>query len=170
MEKKQYRTWEQRGWYWSRVKKKASFISSGLMKTETDRSEETELFLSETFLLSLGLNLDNVEPDGLWQRSALADGHDISIRDSGECWRAVSGQVFVSLLESAVLLDVMKVVSSDYNCSLHLGRNNDTPIYIIIINITFIYLIQQRSWITTKVVNSCVGDLTIVIGNINPTP
>lgn len=105
------------------------------MKTETDRSEETELFLSETFLLSLGLDLNNVKPDGLGQRSALADGDDISFSDSGECWGAVSGQVFVSLLKSVVLLDVMEVVSSDHNCSLHLGRNNDAPIHIIIINL-----------------------------------
>jgi hypothetical protein len=41
----------------------------------------------------------------------------------------------VSLLESVVLLDIVQVVSSDNDGSLHLGRNNDTPIHIIIINI-----------------------------------
>jgi hypothetical protein len=41
----------------------------------------------------------------------------------------------VSLLESVVLLDVVEVISSDNDSSLHLGRNDDSPIHIIIINI-----------------------------------
>ncbi len=47
----------------------------------------------------------------------------------------MSGDVLVSLLESVVLLDIVEIVSSDDDGSLHLGRNNDTPKYIIIINI-----------------------------------
>lgn len=47
----------------------------------------------------------------------------------------MDGEVVVSLLESGVLLDVMQVISSDDNGSLHLSRNHDTPNNIIIINI-----------------------------------
>ena len=83
----------------------------------------------------LGINLDNVEADGLGKGSALTNGHDVTLLNPGEGGRAVSSDVLVSLLESVVLLDVMKVVSSDNDGSLHLGRNNDSPIHIIIINI-----------------------------------
>ncbi len=41
----------------------------------------------------------------------------------------------MSLLEPVVLLDVVEVISSDDDGSLHLGRNDDSPIHIIIINI-----------------------------------
>jgi hypothetical protein len=42
----------------------------------------------------------------------------------------------VSLFKSVILGNVMEVISSDDNCSLHLGRNDDSPIIIIIINKT----------------------------------
>lgn len=104
-------------------------------KTDTSSSsvEREGLLAGVGFLL--GVNLDNVEADGLGKRSALANGHDVTLLNTGESGRAVSGDVLVSLLESVVLLDVMKVVSSDNDGSLHLGRNNDSPIHIIIINI-----------------------------------
>ena len=83
-------------------------------------SEETELLLAGV-LLSLVLNLDHVEADGLGEGSALANSDDVTLLDSGESGGAVSGEVIVSLLESVVLLDVMKVVSSDDDGSSHLG-------------------------------------------------
>ena len=83
-------------------------------------SEETELLLAGV-LLSLVLNLDHVEADGLGEGSALANSDDVTLLDSGESGGAVSGEVLVSLLESVVLLDVMKVVSSDDDGSSHLG-------------------------------------------------
>ncbi len=78
------------------------------------------MFLDVTFN-SLGLELEDVESNSLGERSALADSHDITFLDSGECGRTVDSEVLVSLLESVVLLDVMEIVSSDDNCSLHLG-------------------------------------------------
>jgi len=42
----------------------------------------------------------------------------------------VAGEILVSLFESVVLLDVMEIVSSDDEGSLHLGRNDDGPIII----------------------------------------
>ncbi len=94
-------------------------------------SEEAELLLSALGLL-LGVELDDVEADSLGERSALADGDDVALRHTGESGGAVSGEVLVSLLESVVLLDVVEVVSSDDDGSLHLGRNDNTPIHIII--------------------------------------
>ena len=94
-------------------------------------SEEAELLLAGV-LLSLVLDLDHVETDGLGEGSALANGNDVTFLDTGECGGAVSGKVLVSLLESVVLLDVMQVVSSDDDGSSHLGRCNDAPTHIII--------------------------------------
>jgi len=85
--------------------------------------------------VSLSVNLDDVETDGLGEGSALTDSHDVTLLHTGEGGGAVSGEVLVSLLESVVLLDVMQVVSSDNDGSSHLSRNNNTPIHIIIINI-----------------------------------
>ena len=69
---------------------------------------------------------DDVEADGLGQRSALADGHDITDSKS-EGWGAVSSDGLVALLKPVVLLDVVKVVAADDDGVLHLGRNDDTP-------------------------------------------
>lgn len=90
-----------------------------------DRSsylEKNELLLGGTKDLVRG-NLENVEADGLAQRSALADGDDISFLDS-ETWADVDGDVSVSLLESVVLLDVVEIVSSDDDSASHLGGDN----------------------------------------------
>jgi hypothetical protein len=96
-------------------------------------SEEAELLLS-TEDFSLGIDLHDVESDGLGEGSALADCDDVTISHT-EGGGDVGGEVLVSLLEPVVLLDVMQVVSSDHEGSLHLGRNDDSPIHIIIINI-----------------------------------
>ena len=110
-------------------------VASGLHEViSKSASIEGEGFLTGTGLL-LGVNLDNVEADGLGEGSALANSHDITLLNTGESGRAVSGDVLVSLLESVVLLDVVEVISSDNDGSLHLGRNYDSPIHIIIINI-----------------------------------
>ena len=93
-----------------------------------DRSsylEKNELLLGGTEDLVRGY-LENVEADGLAQRSALADGDDVSFLNS-EAWADVDGDVGVSLLESVVLLDVVKIVSSDDDGAFHLGRDNQTP-------------------------------------------
>ena len=42
----------------------------------------------------------------------------------------------MSLFESVILLDVVEIISSNDDGSLHLGRNHDSPIIIIIINKT----------------------------------
>ena len=84
-------------------------------------SEESELLLDVTGFESFGLKLEDVESHGLGEGSALANGHDVTFLDSGESGGAVSSKVLVSLLKSVVLLDVMEVISSQDNSSLHLA-------------------------------------------------
>jgi hypothetical protein len=69
---------------------------------------------------------DHVEADGLGERSALADSDDVTDLDA-ERGGAVGGERLVALLESVVLLDIVQVVASDDDGALHLGRNDDTP-------------------------------------------
>ena len=68
-------------------------------------------------------NLDNVESNGLGEWSALSASHDISFLNI-ETWRAVDGSVVMSLLETIVLLDVVKVVSANNDGSGHLVGHN----------------------------------------------
>ena len=48
-----------------------------------------------------------------------------------EARRNMGGKVLMSLFKSVVLLDVMKIIPSDNNCSLHLhtlyGTSQDSP-------------------------------------------
>jgi len=67
----------------------------------------------------LALNSEHVESDCLGKRSALADSDDISWLNS-ECWGAMGLEGGVSLLESLELSDVVQVVSSDGDGSMHL--------------------------------------------------
>lgn len=87
--------------------------------------EEYELFLGgpEDFVRG---DLQDVEWDGLAQRSALSDGHDVSFLDS-EARRDVGGDVSVSLLESVVFSDVVQEISSDDDGISHLGRDDEAP-------------------------------------------
>ena len=88
-------------------------------------SEENENLLDVTFD-TLDLLSDNVEADSLGDWSALANGNDITDSES-EGWGAVSGDSLMALLESVVLLDVVKVVTSDYDGVLHFSGDHDTP-------------------------------------------
>jgi hypothetical protein len=66
---------------------------------------------------------DNVESNCLRERATLTDGDNVSIFHR-ESRRAMCRNVLVSLLETTVLSDVMQIVSSDDDCSLHLGRDD----------------------------------------------
>ena len=83
-------------------------------------SEENELLLdiSDDFL---GLELHNVESHSFGEWSALSYSHDVSFLYSWEGWGAMDRFVVVSLLESVVLLDVVEIISSHDNSSLHLS-------------------------------------------------
>jgi len=74
------------------------------------------------------LNSENVEADSLGERAALANCHNVAFLYSFEGGRAVSMHVFVSFLKPVVLADVVEVVSSDDNGSLHLGGDHNSPL------------------------------------------
>ena len=81
--------------------------------------EESELLLGGTEDLVL-LNLENVESHSLGKRSALSGGNNVTLLNF-EARGAVHSGVLVTLLETIVLLDVVKVVTTNDNCSRHLG-------------------------------------------------
>ena len=68
---------------------------------------------------------DDVELDSLGQRTALSNGDNVTLLH-GEAWGAVSVNVLVTLLETTVLLDVVKVITTDNNGALHLGGDDKT--------------------------------------------
>lgn len=72
----------------------------------------------------LDLLADDVEAHSLGERAALADGDDVTGLDA-ESGRAVSGDGLMALLESSVLLDVVKVIASDDNGPAHLGGDDN---------------------------------------------
>ena len=93
-------------------------------------SEKDKLFLDVSFN-SLGLNSQNIEPNSLGQRSALAYSHDVSFSESGESWGHMHWNVGVSLFKSIVLFNIVQVISPDHSSPLHLGWNHHAPIFII---------------------------------------
>lgn len=66
---------------------------------------------------------DDIESNRFGERAALSNGNDIAFFYR-EGWRAVHGNVLVTLLETTVLGNVMQVVSSHNNRSLHFRRND----------------------------------------------
>ncbi|KAH3678686.1 hypothetical protein OGATHE_000236 [Ogataea polymorpha] len=70
-------------------------------------------------------NLNNVESNGLGKWSALSNSHNVTLLNS-ESWRNVSSEILVSLLVSVVFRDVVQVVSSDDDGSVHFGGHNST--------------------------------------------
>ncbi len=68
--------------------------------------------------------LNDVESDSLGKRSALADGNDVTFTNVSESRRAVDGHVLVLLGETTVLGEVLKIISSNDQSSLHLVRDD----------------------------------------------
>lgn len=62
----------------------------------------------------------------LWYLPALTSNEDITFLD-GESGGDVNGDVSVSLFVSVVFSDVVEVISSDDDGSVHLGGNDQTP-------------------------------------------
>ena len=83
-------------------------------------SEHDESLSNVTFD-SLLLNSNDVESHGLGEWSALANSDDISGFGSTEAWGAMGWEVVMSLLESVIFLDIMKVISSENDGSAHFG-------------------------------------------------
>lgn len=76
-------------------------------------------------LTSSGSDLDDVESNSLGDWSTLADGNDVTNFNT-ESWGDVDWNVLVSLFVSVVLWNVVQVVSSDDDGTVHLGGDNDT--------------------------------------------
>ena len=91
----------------------------------SQRSEENEDLLDVT-LNVLDFLAENVEADGLGKGTALANGDDITGLDT-EGRGAVHGDVLVTLLESVVLLDVVKIITTDDQSAVHFGGDHNTP-------------------------------------------
>ncbi len=72
-----------------------------------------------------GVDLNNIESNSLRQWSALTNGNIVTLLNS-ETWRNVSSNILVSLFVPVVLWNVMQVVSSDDDSSVHLSRDNST--------------------------------------------
>ena len=89
------------------------------------RSEHAE-GLSDVTCNFLLLDSDSVESNSLGDWSALSNGNNVTNFHSWECWGAVSWQVVMSLLESVILLDEMKVISSKDEGSSHFVGKDDS--------------------------------------------
>lgn len=82
-------------------------------------SEENECFLDVTFN-TLYFLADDVEANSLRDGSALTDSHDITNLET-ECWGAMAGYSLVTFLKSVVLLNVVEVITTNNNSSVHLS-------------------------------------------------
>ena len=71
----------------------------------------------------MGDNLQDIESHSLGKRSALSDDHNVSFLDS-EARTDVDRHVGMSLLKSVVFLDIVQVVSSHNDGSVHLGAHH----------------------------------------------
>jgi hypothetical protein len=111
-------------------------INNDLMWTYYIKSEQHELFLDASNDIVRNY-LQNIEPYSFGQRSALAEDHYISFFYL-ETRTHMHWEVAVSLFESVIFFYVMKIISSHYYCSVHLGWYYHTfknLIYIIIYSI-----------------------------------
>ena len=89
-----------------------------------NRLEDPELLLISSDRARL--EGDDVEVDGLAERTALANLDNITLLDyKGRA--AVSRDLSVPLLETLVLGNPVKVVAANNDCAAHLCRNNNTP-------------------------------------------
>jgi len=70
-----------------------------------------------------GEDTENVEPDSLAQRPALANDDHVALLNT-ESGRDVSSQVLVALLVTVVLRNVVKVLAADDDGAVHLGRDD----------------------------------------------
>ena len=77
-----------------------------------------------THLVDRWLVLKHVESDGLRKRSALSNSDDITLSYVQEAWGAVYWYVLVSLLETSVLWDILKIITANDDSSLHFCGND----------------------------------------------
>merc|ERR1719343_25789 len=83
--------------------------------------KDTKSFLSR--FGTLGFVTNNIKSDSLGERATLTNSHNISFLH-WKCGAAMSGNILVSFLKTTVLSNVMKIVPSYNQSSLHLGGND----------------------------------------------
>lgn len=96
-----------------------------------NKSEEVELFPGGSDDI-VGDHFKCVEPDGFAQGSALSRDQNIAFfhtETGGQVYR----DVFVSLFESFIFLDVVQVVSSDNHCAVHFRGNYHSSTGLLIL-------------------------------------
>lgn len=99
-----------------------SFVLNLLVSFHLFNLELVELLVS---LTSSSSNLQDVESNGLGDWSTLTNGNNVTNLDT-ESWGDVDWNVLVSLFVSVVFWNVVQVVSSDDDGTVHLGGNNGT--------------------------------------------
>ena len=107
----------------NRFSKELVFVSDLHRPHSVVDLEDTEGFLSS--LDSLWFVGHNVETNGFGKRTALSNGDNITFLDI-KGWGAVNGNVLVTLFETTLLGDVVQIIPSNNDCSLHLGGDNHT--------------------------------------------
>lgn len=70
-------------------------------------------------------NFENVESDGFGKWTALTNNDDVTFFHQ-ESWRNVASDVFVALLVTVVLWNVVQVVATNNDRSFHFGGDNGT--------------------------------------------
>eukprot|EP00553_Chaetoceros_curvisetus_P015547 CAMPEP_0204647880 /NCGR_PEP_ID=MMETSP0718-20130828/6838_1 /ASSEMBLY_ACC=CAM_ASM_000674 /TAXON_ID=230516 /ORGANISM="Chaetoceros curvisetus" /LENGTH=195 /DNA_ID=CAMNT_0051670563 /DNA_START=68 /DNA_END=655 /DNA_ORIENTATION=- len=86
--------------------------------------ESTEGLLSSLSVNS-SLVSNNIEFNSLTQGTALSNGNNITLLDV-EGWGAMGRNILVPLLKTPVLGNVVKVIPTDHNGSLHLGGDDES--------------------------------------------
>jgi len=127
------------------------------------------------FALLSFADFKDIESYCLAQWAALTNCNKIAQLDISETGRQMSSKILMSFLKSVVLLDVMKIIPSDYNCSLHLHalystRQYSTPdadiaskraflVYVCAIN-SLSRCFESKAYISYKSLLLCFGDLS----------
>lgn len=91
---------------------------------ESNQSEKHKLFsdVTDDFVWD---NFQDIEVNGLAEWSAFTNDDNISFLN-GEGWRAVDWKISVSFFISIVFWNVVEIISSDDDGSLHFCGNTDT--------------------------------------------
>merc|ERR1719401_2947229 len=103
----------------SLLKLRPLLVSSSKENLQKTSLEKTELLArgSEDLIL---LDSDDVESNGLSERSALTSRDDVTLLDV-ESWGSMNRTVGMTLLESVEFLDVMQISPTHHNRSFHLA-------------------------------------------------
>ncbi len=88
------------------------------------QSKEHKLFsnVSDNFM---GGYLEDIKMNCFGQWAALSDQNNVSFLD-WESGRNMGGNISVSLLISVVFRNIVEIISTDHNCTLHLGWDDNS--------------------------------------------